>query len=127
MSWRPLVTVAGVAIPEPSTYSATTATVVDSARNAEGYMVGAVIRDDIGKISMTWNFITVENWAKIMALFSTAKGGSFTNPVTFFCQDSGTWETREMYVNDRTANVFLRRSDGSIRGYTQAALNLIEV
>lgn len=127
MSWRPMVTVAGTALPEPSTYSATTSTAVDSARNADGVMVGAVIRDDIGKISMTWNFITVEKWAKMLSLFSTANGGSFTNSVTFFCQDSGTWETRTMYVNDRQANVFLRNADGSIKGYTQASLNLIEV
>lgn len=127
MSWIPMVTVAGTALPEPSTYSGTTSTAVDSARNAEGVVIGAVIRDDIGKVEMTWNFITVEKWAKILSLFSTKKGGSFANPVTFFCQDSGTWETRTMYVNDRKASVPLRKADGSIRGYTNASLNLIEV
>lgn len=124
---RPMVSVAGHDIPEPSTYSGTTSTVVDSARNAEGYVVGAVIRDDIGKIEMKWNFITVEDWAGILKLFSIKQGGSFTNSVTFFCQDTGTWETREMYVNDRKASVFLRDKAGNIRGYTNATMNLIEV
>lgn len=124
---RPLVTIAGHPIPSPSTYSGTTSTVVDSARNAQGYMVGAVIRDDIGKVSMTWKFIKTKDWADILKLFSIKHGGSFVNQVTFFCQDTGDWETREMYVNDRTANLFLRNKDGSVRGYTNAALNLIEV
>lgn len=124
---RALVNIAGHDIPDPSTYEGTTSTVVDSDRNVEGYVVGAVIRDDIGKVSMTWNFLTVKQWADILTLFSTKHGGSFTNPVTFFCQDTGTWETREMYVNDRKAKIFLRNPDGSIRGYQGASLNLTEV
>lgn len=124
---RALVNIAGHDIPDPSTYEGTTSTVVDSGRNVEGYVIGSVIRDDIGKVSMTWNFLTVNQWADILKLFSIKHGGSFTNQVTFFCQDTGTWETREMYVNDRKAKIFLRNPDGSIRGYQNASLNLIEV
>lgn len=123
----PLVTVAGTPIPEPSKYSGTTATIVDSARNAQGQMIGSVIRDDVGKIEMSWNFITAQDWADLLSLFSNAHGGSFTNQVTFYCQDSNSWETREMYVNDRKAQVFLRNADGSIRGFVGASINLIEV
>lgn len=124
---RALVSVAGYDLPDPSKYSGTTSTVVDSGRNVEGYMVGAVIRDDIGKVEMSWNFITVEAWANILKLFSIKRGGSFINEVTFFSQDTGEWETRQMYVNDRKAQIFLRNPDGSIRGYQGASLNLIEV
>lgn len=124
---RPLVTVAGRAIPEPSTYSGTTATVVDSGRNAEGRMIGSVIRDDVGKVEMTWKFISATDWASILALFSQKRGGAFVNSVTFYCQDTNNWETRQMYVSDRTASVFLRNPDGSIRGYTGARIALIEV
>ena len=124
---RALVSIAGHDIPDPSTYAGTTSTVVDSGRNVEGYWVGSVIRDDIAKVEMSWNFITVQDWANILALFSRARGGDFVNSVTFFCQDTGTWETRQMYVNDRKANVFLRDKAGNIRGYTGASLNLIEV
>lgn len=124
---RAMVTIAGHDVPDPSTYSGTTSTVVDSGRNVEGYWVGSVIRDDIAKVEMSWNFITVKDWANILALFSRARGGDFVNSVTFFCQDTGTWETRQMYVNDRKANVFLRDKSGNIRGYTGASLNLIEV
>lgn len=124
---RALVNIAGHDLPDPSAYSGTTSTVVDSGRNVEGYWVGSVIRDDIAKVEMSWNFITVQDWARILSLFSSARGGNFVNTVTFFCQDSGDWETRQMYVNDRKANVFLRDKAGNIRGYTGASLNLIEV
>lgn len=123
----PLVTIGSYAVPAPSTYSATTATLVDSGRNVQGKVIGAVIRDDVAKIAMTWNFISAQDWADLLSQFSPARGGSFYNSVTFFCQDTNAWETRQMYVSDRTANVFLRDSAGNIRGYTGASLSLVEV
>ena len=124
---KALVTVNGYNFPSPSTYSATTSTIVDSARNVKGYIIGAVIRDDVAKISMTWNFISAQNWANIMKCFSPTRGGAFYNDVTFFLSDTNSWVTREMYVSDRNASIFLRNKDGSIKGYTGASLNLIEV
>ena len=50
MDIKALVTIGGYELPEPSSYSGNTATLVDSARNAQGVTVGAVIRDDVGKI-----------------------------------------------------------------------------
>ncbi|OUQ22131.1 hypothetical protein B5E80_15135 [Flavonifractor sp. An135] len=123
----PLVSIGGYAVPAPSTYSATTATLVDSGRNVQGYVIGAVIRNDIAKIEMSWNFISAADWAALLSQFSPARGGSFYNNVTFFCQDSNSWETRQMYVSDRTASLYLRNEDGSVRGYTGASLSLVEV
>lgn len=124
---RALVSIAGHDIPEPSTYTSTTSTVVDSARNVQSVFIGSVVRDDMAKIEMSWRFISVREWAEILSLFSIKRGGSFVNPVTFFCQDTGEWETREMYVNDRKAEVFKRNPDGSVAGYIGASLHLIEV
>lgn len=123
----PMVTVAGTALPEPSTYEGNTATIVDSARNVKGVMVGAVIRENVGKVSLGWNFLTVSEWANILALFDSTRGGNFINSVTFFCQDTGTWETRNMYVSDRNASVFIRDALGNITGYQNPKLSLIEV
>lgn len=124
---RPMINIAGVDIPDPSTYTGTTSTIVDSGRNVEGVVVGAVIRDDVGKVTAKWNFITADAWANILRLFSTKRGGAFVNTVTFYCQDTNDWETRQMYVNDRSAEVFLRDNAGNIRGYVNASLALIEV
>lgn len=123
----PMVSIGSFAFPEPSTYSATTSTVVDSGRNVEGYVIGAVIRDDIAKVEMTWNYISAQDWANILSKFSTARGGAFYNDVTFYLQDTNSWVTRQMYVSDRTADVFLRDKSGNIRGYTGAAMSLVEV
>ena len=82
-NFSPLVTVADTILPEPSTYEGNTGTIVDSARNTEGRMIGAVIRDDVAKVSMTWKYLTVEQWSAINRLFRTSSGGSFINSVTF--------------------------------------------
>lgn len=42
---KPLVTVGGYEFPDPSTYSGIVATIVDSGRNTEGVVIGAVIRE----------------------------------------------------------------------------------
>lgn len=123
----PLIKIGSFNVPEPSTYASTTSTIVDSARNVQGVVVGSVIREDVAKIECTWKFISAENWADIMAQFSSKRGGRFYNAVTFFNQDTNSWDTRNMYVSDRTSSVFLRRGDGSIRGYLGARLALIEV
>lgn len=124
---RALVSVAGTDLPEPSTYSATTSTIVDSGRNVEGKMIGAVIREDVAKVEMTWRYLSAAKWAEVVQLFSSKHGGSFINAVTFFNQDTAAWETRQMYISDRTANAFVHWDDGGIKGYTGPRLALVEV
>lgn len=126
---RALVSIGSYDLPEPSSYKGTSSTVVDGARNVNGQFIGAVIRDDIAKVELTWNFISAEDWAEMTKHFISAYGGSYVNNVTFFCSTSNSWETREMYVSgDLTDNgIFLRRKDGSVRGYQGARLALIEV
>jgi hypothetical protein len=128
MAFRALVTVGDYDFPEPSSYSGNTATLVDSARNAQGVTVGAVIRDDVGKVEMKWKYLTVKQWANILKCFSISQGGNFYNSVTFFCQDIGDWTTRDMYVSDRKANMFRRDpKTGDVLGYTECSLSLVEV
>ncbi len=124
---RPLVSIGDYSMPDPSEYNSTTSTVVDSARNVQGKMVGAVIRDSMAKIECTWKFISAEKWAQLLQQFNMSQGGQFINKVTFFNQDINGWETREMYVSDKTSSIFLRNPDGSIKGYVDARIALIEV
>ena len=119
-----LVSVAGVALPEPSGYSATTATLVDSARNVEGKVVGSVIRSDVAKVELKWRYLPVAQWAEILSLFTQ----SFYNQVTFFNQSTAQYETREMYVSDRKAGIWRRHPEtGDVAGWTECALSLVEV
>jgi len=129
MAFQPLVIVAGIALPEPADngYHANTGTFVDGARNTEGNFIGSVIRDDVAKVDITWRFLTIHEWSNILKLFRIKSGGKFVNTVTFFCQDTATYETRDMYVSDRGADAFLRdRVTGDLRGWTGCKLSLIE-
>jgi hypothetical protein len=128
MAGRALVAVGGFAFPEPSTYKGNTSTLVDSARNVQGKMVGSVIRDDVGKVEMTWKYLTIEQWASVLKCFRQASGGKFINNVTFFCEDLADWTTRQMYVSDRNAEMFRRDPEtGAVLGWTNCSLSLVEV
>jgi hypothetical protein len=119
-----LVTIAGYELPEPSSYSANTATLVDSARNVQGYVIGSVVRHDVAKVELSWRYLTVEQWAGILRLFNK----SFYNNVTFFNQSTGTYETRQMYVSDRSAGMWRRHPlTEEVMGWVECKLSLVEV
>lgn len=127
MAFRSLVSVGGYDFPEPSAYSGNTSTLVDSARNTQGVMIGSVIRDNVAKIEISWRYLTVDQWARIQKCFRQSAGGKFINLVTFFDQSVGGWVTKEMYVSDRQAGMWRRDPDtGDILGWTDCSLNLIE-
>lgn len=119
-----LVTVNGVEWPEPSTYSANTATLVDSARNVEGRVVGSVIRNDVAKIEISWRYLTAQQWANVIGPFTS----NFYCTVKFFNQATADYTTRQMYVSDRTASMWRRHPDtGAVMGWTDLKLSLVEV
>lgn len=119
-----LVTVAGIDLPEPSAYSGTTSTIVDSARNVSGYVVGSVVRHDVAKVELSWRYLTAEQWAGILSLFTN----NFYNSVTFFNQATAGYSTRKMYVSDRTAGMWRRNPEtGEVMGFTDCSLSLVEV
>jgi hypothetical protein len=119
--------VAGLDLPEPSTYSGNTATLVDSGRNVQGELIASVVREDVAKVELSWNYLTAQQWAAINKKFSGKHGGSFVNDVTFYDQTSGDWITRRMYVSDRSAGMWRRDpTNGNILGWTNCKLSLIE-
>ena len=126
-------------IPTPSKCKAVTATIVDSARNTAGEMIGNVIRYDVAKITMSWNFISIFDWAAILQQFEVTHGGSFIRSVTFFNQTTASLTTRNMYVSDRDCGDMWLLYDetnypngdtsyiGLPSGYQNATLSLIQV
>ena len=119
-----LVTIGGRELPEPSTYSASTSTLVDSARNVNGYVIGSVIRNDVAKVELSWRYLTVEQWASILSLFTK----NFYNNVKFFNQATGKYTTRQMYVSDRSAGMWRRHPvTGEVMGWVDPKLSLVEV
>ena len=119
-----LVTVAGYELPEPSTYNASTSTLVDSARNVQGYMIGSVIRNDVAKIELSWRYLTAAQLANILSLFNR----NFFNEVRFFNMATGDYETRTMDVGDRSSGMWRRHPEtGEVMGWTDVKFSLIEV
>lgn len=119
-----LITVNGRPLPDPSTYDATTATIVDSGRNVAGEVVGAVVRSDVAKIQVSWRYLTARQWADVIGPFTT----NFMCPVRFFNQATAEYTTRTMYVSDRTASMFRRHPvTGEVMGFTDCSLSLVEV
>lgn len=128
MAINALVSIGSYNFPTPSIYVGNSADMVDSARNVQGYVVGAIVRSDVAKIEMTWNYLTAAKWAEMLQKFIPAYGGAFYNNVTFFNQTVNNWETRVFYVGDRTtAGAFmLDKHTGAVSGYKGCRFNLIE-
>lgn len=119
-----LVSIGGYELPEPSTYNAVTSTIVDSARNVAGKVVGSVVRSDVAKIELTWRYLTTEQWATILSMFTD----SFFNEVRFFNQATANYDVRKMYVSDRDAGMWRREPNtGKVMGWTSCRLSLVEV
>lgn len=119
-----LVSIGGYNLPEPSSYSAVTATIVDSARNVEGRVVGSVVRSDVAKVELSWKYLTVQQWANILSLFNS----SFYNDVRFYNQATAGYDVRTMYVSDRNAGMWRRDpKTGEVMGWTNCSLSLVEV
>jgi hypothetical protein len=119
-----LVSAGGYNFPEPSSYSAVTSTIVDSARNVKGVVIGSVIRNDVAKIELSWKYLTAEQWSRILSVFA----GSFSNDVRFYNQVTANYDVREMYVSDRNAGMWRRDPNtGEVMGWTNCSLSLVEV
>ncbi len=119
-----LVTIGGYGLPEPSGYKATTATIVDSARNVEGRIVSSVVRHDVAKIELSWRYLTVQQWARILSIFTN----NFSVSVRFLNQATGLYDVRTMYVSDREAEGWRRHPEtGALMGWTGCSLSLVEV
>ena len=118
-----LVTIGGYELPEPTAYSGSTSTMVDSGTSVSGHLLGSVVRDDVAKIAMSWTYLSVSDWAQINQIFKE----KYINPVSFFDQTAGTWVLRDMYISDRSAGMWRRAADGTVLGWTGCSLELMEV
>lgn len=131
-----------IELPTPSSYSGSASTIVDSARNDAGQVVGSVVASDIAKIELKWNFLTVAQFSALATLFEYKYNGhKFYLPVSFFDVITGNFEgdltkapndtdniCRLFYPSDRKvqfAQVKLD-SNGYPIGYTDVQLNLID-
>jgi hypothetical protein len=111
-------------LPEPTSYSATTSAMVDSGTSVSGQLLGSMVRSDVAKISISWNYIDAPTWSKINQLFKD----DYYKLVRFYDQTAGDWDQRKMSVSDRSAGMWRRNPDtGEVLGWTGCSLQFTEV
>ena len=119
-----LVSIGNFDFPEPSTYSATSSTIVDSARNVKGVVVGSIVRKNVSKVELSWKYLTARQWADILSTVTS----TFYNNVTFFDQNTASYVTKQMYHGDPTSGMWRRDPvTGEVLGWTNCSISLIEV
>lgn len=131
-------------LPAPIGYKMTSTTLVNSSRNAKGFVVASVVREGIRKIELTWNFLDTVTFSKMAQLFEgqdTGGVGSFSFYVDYFDTVIGGYvnsetdylapnnnQPREFYVGDRVTDTAKIKLDDNSQpiGYTNIKLSLIE-
>ena len=78
------------------------ATMVDQARTADGIVRGAVIAR-ANKIELKWAALTPESWANICQFFDK----HFYFDARYWDMSANTFQTKTMYVGDRSAQPFM--------------------
>ena len=122
---RGFIYIIGVAFPYPDRESGlqSVQTIVDSARNANGVMVGERVGRDMGKIELTWSVLTPEMWSQMLQIFS-----NFTFSLRYLDMVTNDWVTRTFYVGDRSAQPFLCDPEtGRPKYYLNCKANVIDV
>lgn len=137
MSNRPLIEIINnnrhIAItPEPSSYSTSTTTMLDTGTSVSGKVLGSVVREAKTRVSLSWKFLTAREWAAINELFKNHEcniSGATSN-VVYFDQTLGDWvhQAREMIVSDRSAGMSRYDKYGKgVEGWYDCSLELTEV
>lgn len=120
------ITINGREFPQPSRgLNLQIATIVDSARNANGVVVGQKVGRDQQKINdLEWAYLPASVWASILQIFDS----SFFVTVTYPDMVTGGWTTRKMYPGNREATpLWLNKSSGLPTHYINCKVNLIDV
>ena len=122
---KPFIKVNGVAFPMPGRHpTLKVATLVNSARNTAGTVVGQKIGRDQYKIdNLFWPHLKAEEWSRILKAFS-----NFYVDVQFPDMVNNDWIMLRMYPGDRTAEPWLIDDNtGLPTDYINCKVNIIDV
>lgn len=118
------ITINGNAYPAPKRgLNFQVSTIVDSARNANGVVVGQIVGREQQKInSLEWPHLSAELWSAILQEFE-----NFYVVVSYPDMVTNTWTTRKMYPGDRSATPLWLDDSGFPTDYINCKVNLIDV
>lgn len=100
------------------------ATIVDSARNTNGVVVGQRVGRDNAKIdSLEWKILDAITWSQILQEFE-----NFYVTVEYPDMVTNNWKSVKMYPGDRSAKVWkIDPNTGLPSEYVECKVNLIDV
>ena len=119
------ITINGTKFPQPRRgLEMLSATIVDSARNANGVVVGQKVGRDQQKLNnLFWGYLTAEQWSAMLQIFDK----NFFVTVTYPDMVNNRWTTRKMYPGDRTATPYhLDPNTGLPADYINCKVNIID-
>lgn len=119
------ITINGAKFPQPRRgLELLSATIVDSARNANGVVVGQKVGRDQQKLNnLFWGYLTAEQWSAMLQIFDK----NFFVTVTYPDMVNNRWTTRKMYPGDRTATPYhLDPNTGLPADYINCKVNIID-
>ena len=97
-------------------------TVVDSARNANGVVVGQKIGRDLYKIdTLEWAWLTAEEWSKILKVLN-----DFYVRLTFYDPVANAPRTITVYPSDRRAEPYYVDDSGKPTHFRNCKVNLVD-
>ena len=77
----------------------------------------------MGKIELTWNVLTPEEWSRMLQIMA-----NFTFSLRYLDMVTNSFVTRTFYVGDRSAQPFMVDPDtGRPKYYLQCKANVIDV
>lgn len=121
---EPFIKINGHAYPQPRRgLNLMVSTIVDSARNGNGEVIGQRVGRDQQKIDgLYWGYLKADVWAQILQEFS-----GFYATVTYPDMVNNAWTTRKMYPGDRTATPYrLDPATGLPADYIDCKVNIID-
>lgn len=114
-----------LAVPFPSAAPFETARIVDSARNANGEVVGQMVGRSVDKQSMTFNILPCEKWWE-MNRWIEQQGMFFW--CHYFSHNFGEWKDRRFYCGDFACEPFKIDADTGIPAfYRNCKINVIDM
>ncbi len=97
-------------------------TMVSSARNANGEVVGQKVGRDQNKLdALVWPVLDAETWSAMLREFN-----QFFVTVRYPDMVTNQWRTLKMYPGDRSAEPYMVDDDGFPTKYVNCKVNLID-
>lgn len=124
MEYPNVLVVNGITLPVPSSMKPSDYDITDSDRNAKGFMIMEMIREDVRKLECSWNVLRPDEYM----IIREAIRGKYNLDVQYFVPDMNQQGTIKAYVGDRTTPIYCyENADPNKPVYKGFTMNFVEM